>query len=124
MLDNFSCTYDTELNIFRISWDGLTTPSDVREMWINLVLNGNIPKDCKGFLVDQSNIELESGFSGYKTVTDVFKEYGELFKQRKIAVLVDGPKLTAEFIMMQRQSEGANLKPFCEEFAAIRWILM
>ncbi|MFV0365325.1 MAG: hypothetical protein ACK5JS_02330 [Mangrovibacterium sp.] len=121
MLRNLACRYDNEYDIYRISWEGLTTPEDVRAFWLSIL--EEVPPQCEGFLVDQNDVEFNNSFAAYKVVTDVFVENTNVFGNRRIAVLVDSPKLLAEFVMMQRKSGGAVLKPFSDEDVAIKWIL-
>lgn len=124
MLKNFECRYDDNYRVFRISWEGETQPADVRDMWIDLSKKIEVEADCKGFLVDQVAVDLSDIVESYKTVTDVFLEYEDAFKDRKIAVLVEDPKMMADFILMQRQSGGVLLRPFADENAALSWVLI
>ncbi|MFV0553789.1 MAG: hypothetical protein ACK5LR_03705 [Mangrovibacterium sp.] len=93
------------------------------EFWQSMLDVSRLPEDCIGFLVDQRHAELEKSVVEYKGVTDLFMEHPEVFERRKVALLVDSPKQTAEFIMMQRQSGGAKIKPFSDKTSALKWMV-
>ncbi len=121
-MENFQYHYNEEEEIFYFSWEGETTVQDARDMWKIMIGNNAIPKGCRMMLSDRRNVVLIDKVQNYLIVDDIYRENPEIFKHSKLAVIVNSPTITANFMLLNNRIKYANLNFFSTIEGAKKWL--
>ncbi len=121
-MENLQYNYNEEDGIFYFSWEGATKVEDVANMWKEVMENNAIPSGCKMFLSDHRKMFLVDNIEDYFVIENIYIENPHIFKDAKLAIIVEAPKVTASFIVFHSRIKGITIKPFSTEKAAKKWL--
>ncbi|MBN2638714.1 MAG: hypothetical protein JXR65_06460 [Bacteroidales bacterium] len=122
MKHNYSFYYDAEKGIMYKSYFGEITIRDIESSWIVAINENLIPKNTKRFILDYRKATLKIKSSEHSAISDFYKQYPEVFKDAKIAVITETPKNTVIAILVHEKDEGYQSFPFNTLEDALKWI--
>lgn len=97
---------------------------EVLDSW-NKIVNGNyINENVVGIINDMQLTKLKIDVSSLESIINIFRKYNDVFRNIKIAVVVNTPKNTVLPMFAESEySEEFKIRPFYKIENAEKWIL-
>jgi len=120
---NFRYFFDESSEILYKYYYGSIKIDDISGSWEYAILNNLIPKEVKGFILDYREASLDIDRRDYIMIPEFYKSHPEVFKNFRIAILLDKPRDIVIPILVMEKDDGYSSKPFSTLDAAIKWVL-
>lgn len=120
---NYSVEYKSDEDdiILTKSFKGTVTMSDIISSWEHVINNKLITQNQRGIISDYRGINWQAEIEDLDELENYCKENINFFKNLRIAVLVDSPKIVLP-IIFKRKCPEIKTMPFNTIRAATDWI--
>lgn len=115
--------YDSVLRIMHKEHFGVFTIEALIESWDYAIAQNLLPSDIVSFLLDYSEAVLDLSMGAAKKMVDYFNAHPELFKGKKIAVVVNTPENIVHPILAQSRPRTYDLSIFSTLEGANDWLM-
>lgn len=119
----FKYEFDAEFEILFKNYHGNISIEDIIDSWDYALAYNIIPKNNKGFILDYRDASFSFDTSDYEKIPQYYRQHPDIFRNHKIAIVTENPKDIVIPILVRRQDDGYESKPFSTLGAAIEWIL-
>ena len=118
------CEFREDSKIFYKKYFGDVTLDLLKNSWLEMVKNNQIPVCLRGAIIDYTNAHLNVEISGADAIVKFYNEHLPILMTVKVAIVVGSPHDVVIPILISQKLKGKFSKPFSSIDAAEEWILM
>lgn len=116
-------TYDKKNKVLIKAFEGTVYMDDVIESWRTDMENKRVTIELKAVITDFKRVNNKANISELNKITDFYKEHFEIFKDMKLAVVIDSPPGVAMLYLFEKKNDEFKHRAFTTIDAAMEWCL-
>uniref|UniRef100_UPI0032170E01 hypothetical protein n=1 Tax=uncultured Draconibacterium sp. TaxID=1573823 RepID=UPI0032170E01 len=116
--------FDHQTRILFKYYYGLISVEAVKDSWTDAIKNKLIPDNVSGFVLDYREASFNFEISRLAEVAEFYVGNIDVFRNKRIAMVVENTKDIVYPILFQNQNKGYVTQTFSTMDAAIGWVLV